>query len=72
MEEDKVYTRSTAALRVARKLSGAWKLLYGIMIVPRFLRNFVYNVIARNRYKWFGKKDECMIPTAELKDRFLD
>jgi predicted DCC family thiol-disulfide oxidoreductase YuxK len=72
VEGDKVYTRSTAALRVAKKLSGGWKLLYGLMIVPRFIRNAVYNVIAKNRYKWFGKRNECMIPTQEMKERFLD
>lgn len=69
---DKIYTRSTAALRIAKQLSGVWKLLYGYMIVPRFIRDAVYNWIARNRYKWFGKKDECMVPTPELKERFLD
>jgi predicted DCC family thiol-disulfide oxidoreductase YuxK len=72
VEGDKVYTRSTAALRVAKKLSGGWKLLYGLMIVPRFIRNAVYNVIAKNRYKWFGKRNECMIPAPGLKERFLD
>jgi predicted DCC family thiol-disulfide oxidoreductase YuxK len=72
IEGDKVYTRSTAALRVAKKLRGGWKLLYGLMIVPRFIRNVVYNVIAKNRYKWFGKKDECMVPAPELKERFLE
>jgi predicted DCC family thiol-disulfide oxidoreductase YuxK len=71
-EGDRIYTRSTAALRIARQLSGGWKLLYGFMIIPAFIRNAVYNWIARNRYKWFGKKDECMIPTPELKERFLD
>jgi len=71
-EGDKIYTRSTAALRVAKKLGGGWKLLYGLMIVPQFIRNAVYDVIARNRYKWFGKKDECMIPTPQLKERFLN
>lgn len=72
VEGEKVYTRSTAALRVAKKLRGGWKLLYSLMIVPRFLRNFVYNIIAKNRYKWFGKRNECMVPTAELKERFLE
>src|SRR5258705_4856366 len=72
IEGDKVYTRSTAALRVAKKLSGSWKLLYGLMIIPRFIRNFVYNVIAKNRYKWFGKRDKCMVPAPELKERFLE
>lgn len=72
VEEDKVYRRSTAALRIAKKLGGGWKLLYGFMIIPGFIRNGVYNWIARNRYKWFGKRDECMIPTPELKKQFLD
>jgi len=72
VEDDKVYTRSGAALRVARKLSGIVKLLYGFIIVPAFLRDAVYNFIARNRYKWFGKKDTCMIPTPALKSRFLN
>ena len=72
VEGDKIYTKSTAALTVARKLGGGWKLLYGFMIVPKFIRNAVYNFIATHRYKWFGRKDECMIPTPELKERFLD
>ena len=72
VEGDKVYTRSTAALRIAKKLNGGWKLLYGLMIIPRFIRNAVYNVISKNRYKWFGKRNECMVPTPELKERFLD
>src|SRR5258706_4489970 len=71
VEKDRVYTRSTAALRIAKQLSGGWKLIYGFIIVPGFIRNAIYNWIARNRYKWFGKKDECMIPTRELKERFL-
>lgn len=65
------YTKSTAALKVARKLSGPVKFLYGFIIVPPFIRDAVYNLISRNRYKWFGKKDSCMIPTPELKNRFL-
>jgi len=55
-EDNKVYTRSTAALRIAKYMGGGWKLLYGLMIIPRFIRNAVYNVIAKNRYKWFGKR----------------
>ena len=72
IENGKAYTRSTGALRVIKKLKGLWPLLYGFMIIPKFIRNAVYDWIARNRYKWFGKKDECMIPTPELKARFLD
>ena len=71
VEGDKIYTRSTAALRIARNLKG-WKWLYGFRIVPKFIRDAVYNLIAKNRYRWFGKKDECWIPTPELKSRFLE
>ena len=68
----KTYTKSSAALRVAKKMRGGWRLLYGLMIVPKFIRDGIYNLIARNRYRWFGKKDACMIPTPALKSRFLD
>ena len=72
IDGDKIYTRSTAALRIAKQLPGGWKFFYGFMIIPGFIRNAVYNWIARNRYKWFGERDECMIPTPELKERFLE
>ena len=71
IEDDKVFTRSTGALKVAKQLKGAIKLLYAFIIVPKFIRDAVYNWIARNRYKWFGKQNECMLPTPELKERFL-
>lgn len=71
VEDDKITDRSTAALRIAKRMSGLWPLLYGFIVVPAFIRNFFYDWISRNRYKWFGKKDECMIPTPELKARFL-
>ncbi|MEO5941933.1 MAG: thiol-disulfide oxidoreductase DCC family protein [Ferruginibacter sp.] len=71
IEDNKVYTKSTAALKVAKRLKGGIKLLYGFIIVPAFIRNGVYNIIANNRYKWFGKKNECMIPTPSLQSRFL-
>ena len=71
-ERDHIYTRSTAVLRMLRKLGSGWQLFYGVIIVPRFIRNAIYNWIARNRYKWYGKKNECMVPTPELKERFLD
>lgn len=70
--DNKAYTRSSAAIIVAKQLTGITKLLYGFIIVPPFIRNAVYGFIAKNRYKWFGKKDSCMIPTAELKSRFLN
>ena len=72
VEEDKVSVKSTAALRISRFLDKGYPLLYGFMIIPGFIRNYVYDFIARNRYKWFGKKESCMIPTPELKSRFLD
>ena len=71
IENNKAYTRSTGALRVAKKLNGLWPLLYGFIIIPKFIRDSIYNGVAGNRYKWFGKKDACMIPTPELKARFL-
>ena len=71
LENGKVYEQSAAALRVAKKLGGLWPLLYGLIIVPPFIRNAVYKFIARNRYKWFGKQESCWIPTPELKSRFL-
>jgi predicted DCC family thiol-disulfide oxidoreductase YuxK len=71
IENNKAYTRSTGALRVAKKLNGLWPLLYGFIIIPKFIRDSIYNWVAGNRYKWFGKKDACMIPTPELKTKFL-
>lgn len=68
----KAYTQSSAAIQICKHLNGGWKLFYGLIIIPKFIRDFLYNVIARNRYKWFGKKGSCMIPTPELKGRFLD
>ena len=72
IDDGKAYTRSTAALKVAKKLTGIWPMLYTFMIIPRIFRDSIYDWVARNRYKWFGKKEECMIPTPELKARFLN
>ena len=71
IQNEKVFLKSTAALHVAKQLNGPTKLLYGFIIVPAFIRNAVYNFIAKNRYKWFGKKDSCMMPTPTLQSRFL-
>lgn len=71
IESNKAYTRSTIALRICKKMDGLYPLLYGFIIVPPFIRNFIYDWIARNRYRWFGKKDSCMIPTEEVKQRFV-
>ena len=69
---DQLYTRSTAALMVCRYLPGLWPAMYGFIIIPKIVRDFIYNIISKNRYKWFGKKEECMIPTPELKAKFLN
>ncbi len=72
IQNDKAYIKSTAALMVAKQLNGLFPLLYGFIIVPAFIRNAVYNFISKNRYKWFGKTDTCMLPTPETKSQFLD
>ena len=71
LEDGKLYKRSTAALRIVRRLNGAWPLLYGFIIIPAFIRDGIYSQIAKRRYKIWGKQDSCMIPTAELKAKFL-
>jgi predicted DCC family thiol-disulfide oxidoreductase YuxK len=71
IEGDSVHQRSDAALRIAARLSGAWPLLSLLRVLPRFLRNGVYDRIASRRYRWFGRRDECTIPTRELRRRFL-
>lgn len=71
IQDGKVYNKSTGALKVARQIKGVWKWLYIFIIIPTFIRDAVYSWIAKNRYEWFGKKDICMIPTPELKARFL-
>lgn len=68
----KARIKSTAALYLAKRLKGAYPLLFGFIIVPAFIRNWLYDWIARNRYKWFGKKDSCMIPSKEIRERFVD
>ncbi|MES2419604.1 MAG: DCC1-like thiol-disulfide oxidoreductase family protein [Bacteroidota bacterium] len=72
LENNIIYQRSTAALRVARKLKGLWPLLYAFIIVPRFIRDGIYNYIAKNRYRWFGKQESCWVPTPGLKEKFLE
>ena len=71
IEDGHVYVRSTAALRIARGLRFPWPFAYALIAVPRPLRDWVYDVVARRRYRWFGKRDVCMAPTPELRDRFL-
>ncbi len=71
IENGKAYTRTTAVLRIAQKLGGAWRLFYGFIIVPEFIRDYFYKLFAAYRYKIFGKTEACMMPTPELRARFL-
>ena len=71
IEDGKAYVRTTAALRIARKLSGAWRFFYGFIVVPAFVRDVFYKLFAKNRYKMFGKQETCMMPTPEIRERFL-
>ena len=71
VEKGKVYLGSTAALRVARKLRRGWPLLYPLILLPKGIRDRIYQWIGANRYAWFGRRDSCRMPTLSEKDRFL-
>lgn len=71
VENDKVYTYSTAALRIARKLDGIWSWTYIFIAIPKPVRDILYKVFAKYRYRLFGKREQCMLPTPELRSRFL-
>lgn len=71
IDGDKVYYKSAAALRICRHLDGPLKLLYPLILLPASLRNIFYDMIAKNRYKWFGKKEACMLPSPADRARFL-
>ncbi len=71
IEKEQGYVKSTAALRIFRALKG-YRWMSILLLIPRRIRDFGYDWIAHNRYKWFGRKDSCMLPTAELKAKFLD
>jgi predicted DCC family thiol-disulfide oxidoreductase YuxK len=70
-EDGKVYFRSEAALRIAQKMDGIWKVLIIFRIIPHKWRDLLYDFIAKNRYQWFGKRQSCMVPTPEISDRFF-
>ena len=72
IENERAYTQSSAALHIAKKLDGLWHLLFLFILVPRPIRDGLYQYFAKNRYKWFGKKDDlCAIPSPEIRKRFL-
>jgi predicted DCC family thiol-disulfide oxidoreductase YuxK len=72
IENGRTYIRSTAALRICKHLNGIWKIGILFLAIPSPVRDIIYNFIAHNRYKWFGKSDSCMIPSPEERNRFLD
>src|SRR5690606_35562109 len=72
IDNDQLYSNSAAAIRIAKKLGGIWSFFSVFNLVPKSWRDGLYNLIARNRYRFFGKQKECMLPTPELKSRFLD
>ena len=71
IDQHKVYNSSDAALHISKHLNGLWSYLYVLKVIPKPLRDVVYKFIAKNRYTWFGKKDSCMIPSPEIRNRFL-
>ena len=71
IEHDEAFMYSTAALRIAKNLGGVYSLAYVFIIVPAFIRDFFYKTFAKNRYRLFGKKDICMMPTPDVRERFL-
>ena len=71
IEGEHCYIKSSAALRICKKLDGGWKLLAAFLLIPPSLRNICYDGMAKNRYKWFGKQERCMLPSPEIKKRFL-
>jgi predicted DCC family thiol-disulfide oxidoreductase YuxK len=71
IKDGRAFVKSEAALEIARHLKGGWPLLRVFKILPKSLRDSAYDLIARNRYRWFGKQEQCRVPTPELKERFL-
>jgi len=72
IEKEKSYISSTAVLKIFRRLKMPYPLLYFLIIIPPFIRNAAYDVITRNRYRWFGKSGNCIAPASEYKERFLE
>ena len=71
IQGDQYFLKSTGVLKMLKELGGFWKLFYVFILIPRPLRDFLYDTIAKSRYKIFGKRNACMIPTPELKERFI-
>ncbi len=72
IENDEAFTHSTAGLRIAKRIGGIWGLAYIFIIVPASIRDYFYRLFAKYRYRLFGQKDVCMMPTPDMRERFLD
>ncbi|MEM7009481.1 MAG: thiol-disulfide oxidoreductase DCC family protein [Thermodesulfobacteriota bacterium] len=70
-ENGKSYIKSTAVIKISRHLSGLWPLFRLLIAIPKPIRDYFYDIVAKNRYKWFGKKQTCMVPSADIEMRFL-
>jgi predicted DCC family thiol-disulfide oxidoreductase YuxK len=71
LKNSQVYVNSDAALQIAKDLDGLWRFLYFLKFIPKPARDFFYSIISKNRYRWFGKKNECLLPDNNIKERFL-
>lgn len=71
IEQDKWYDKSSAALRICKNLKGFYKISFVFLIIPKPIRDFFYDILAKNRYKWFGKTNHCVIPSQKIRNRFL-
>ena len=71
VENGKAFTHSEAALRIAKRLDGVWSWAYALIVIPRLLRDLAYRLFAKQRYRLFGRRDACMMPTPEIRARFL-
>lgn len=72
LKNNRYYIKSTAALHLMKDLGSGWQLLFGFIIIPQFIRDAVYSIVAKNRYKWFGKQDVCIMHSEFLKSRFIE
>lgn len=72
IKNNTAYAKSSAAIKITQSLSGLWPLFTLFIIIPPFVRNWIYDYVAKNRYRWYGKKETCMVPNSELRSKFLD
>jgi predicted DCC family thiol-disulfide oxidoreductase YuxK len=70
LEGEQLTVKSAAVIRISKYLGGAWPVCMALLIVPRFIRDFIYDIVAKNRYRWFGKYDTCRLPDADFENRF--